>query len=151
MILFRVVLPREYRAMKKVICTWWVVISFRHPFFDDAYYILSNSPYQTWLTNPYIELILLCPKLANINWALCQTFSCPTINHTWIELLLLCLTHQQTSIELRMVATSTSTTIAKPQVSSVFDAIIFQYIQLFIHKQLRVNLNQTFFILKCWW
>ena len=102
------------------------------------------------ITKTCIELLLLCPKLANINWALCQTFSCPTINHTWIELLLLCLTHQQTSIELRVVATSTSTTIAKPQVSLVFCAKVFQHIQLFIHKQLWIILNQTFFILKCW-
>ena len=40
MLLFRVVLPREYRAMKKVIRIWWVVVSFRDPFFDHANYIL---------------------------------------------------------------------------------------------------------------
>ena len=59
------------------------------------------------------------------------------INHTWIELLLLCLnTHQQTSIELRVVASSTSTTIAKPQVSLVFDVKVFRL----NHSQRNVNL-----------
>ena len=111
----------------------WVALTLpqtsKHQFsFVSKILLPYDQPYLDWvtLTLPYTP--------ANIYWALCQVFSCPSINHTWIELLLFCLTHQQTSIELRMVATSTSTTIAKPQVSSVFDAIIFQHIQLFIHQ-----------------
>ena len=111
----------------------WVALTLpqtsKHQFsFVSKILLPYDQPYLDWvtLTLPYTP--------ANIYWALCQVFSCPSINHTWIELLLFCLTHQQTSIELRVVATSTSTTIAKPQVSSVFDAIIFQHIQLFIHQ-----------------
>ena len=68
----------------------WVALTLpqtsKHQFsFVSKILLPYDQPYLDWvtLTLPYTP--------ANIYWALCQVFSCPSINHTWIELLLLCL------------------------------------------------------------